>query len=438
MAKLWEKTYTLDALMEAFTVGDDPVLDARLVNADCVASMAHASMLATIGILGAADRDALHSGLAGIIERNEKGGFVIQRSDEDVHTAIENVLVAELGDAGKRIHTGRSRNDQVLAALRLWSRGFLFAFQKELLGLVTRLLDFAEQHSKVPMPGRTHMQIAMPSSVGLWAAAFAEELLDDFSLSREAFRLLDCSPLGSAASYGVPIPSNREMVAELLGFDRVQNNVLYANNSRGKLEAVALEAVEHTCLTLSRMAQDLLIFSLPELGYFTLPAELCTGSSIMPQKKNPDGMELVRARSASVSADLISIKTVIRSLPSGYNRDFQETKGPYFRGCETGIACVRIMDLTIEKLTVNVERLKAAFTPEIFATDRALELVSQGVPFRDAYRDVGRNLNDLSRRDPVEALARKTSTGATGNLRLDVPRAALAAAVESVRAAEET
>ena len=185
------------------------------------------------------------------------------------------------------------------------------------------------------------------------------------------------------------------------------------------------------------MAQDLLVFSLPELGYFTLPPELCTGSSIMPQKKNPDGMELVRARSASVSADLVGIKTVIRSLPSGYNRDFQETKGPFFRGCDAGIACVRIMDLTIEKLAVNEERLRAAFTPDIFATDRALELVSRGVPFRDAYRDVGKNLQDLARRDPVEALALKTSTGATGNLRLDVPRAACAEAVQTVRAAEE-
>ncbi len=426
MAKLWEKTYSLNKLMEAFTVGEDPVLDARLVNADCVASMAHAAMLGKIGILSGAEQDALQAELARIVERNARGEFVITRSDEDVHTAIENALVAALGDAGKRIHTGRSRNDQVLAALRLWTRGFLFAFHGAGLALAGLLLETAEAHARTPMPGRTHMQIAMPSSVGLWAAAYAEELLDDLTLSRTAFVLLDCSPLGSAASYGVPLPLDREMVADLLGFSRVQNNVLYANNSRGKLESIALEAVEQTVLTLSRMAQDLILFSLPEFGYFTLPPELCSGSSIMPQKKNPDGLELVRARSATISARLLAMKAVLRALPSGYNRDLQETKGPYFRGCEEGLACVRIMALTVEKLVVNETALKAAFPPQIFATDRALELVAEGIPFRDAYREVGRMLDALAGRDPVEAIARKSSTGAPGNLRLDVPRAAAA------------
>ena len=424
MAKLWEKTYSLNALMEAFTVGEDPVLDARLVNADCVASMAHAAMLRSIGILSPAEQEALHAELARIIAANRAGKFAITRSDEDVHTAIENHLVAAVGDAGKKLHTGRSRNDQVLAALRLWTRGFLFAFHGAGLALVRRLLDFAEAHAKTPMPGRTHLQTAMPSSVGLWAAAFAEELLADLSLSRHAFTLVDCSPLGSAASYGVPLPLDREMVAELLGFARVQNNVLYSNNSRGKLESIVLEAVEQADLTLSRLAQDLILYSLPEFGYFALPAELCSGSSIMPQKRNPDGLELVRARSAAISARLLSIKMVLRSLPSGYNRDLQETKGPFLRGCEEGLACVRIMDLTVEKLVVNHAALRAGFTPEIFATDRALQLVAEGVPFRDAYRDVGRSLDKLAAMDPVEAIGRRTSTGTPGNLRLDVPRAA--------------
>jgi argininosuccinate lyase len=203
MGKTWEKTYSLHELMEAFTVGEDPALDMRLVNADCVASMAHASMLAKTGILAPAEQKSLHAELARIIDLNGRGEFAIARSDEDVHTAIENHLIAALGDSGKRIHTGRSRNDQVLAALRLWSRGFLFAFHSAGLSLVGRLLDFAERHSRTPMPGRTHMQSAMPSSVGLWAAAWAEELLDDLALSRGAFTLLDCCPLGSAASYGV-------------------------------------------------------------------------------------------------------------------------------------------------------------------------------------------------------------------------------------------
>jgi argininosuccinate lyase len=423
MAKLWEKTYSLDSLMEAFTVADDPVIDARLVNADCVASMAHATMLSSLGILSRTDRDALYRELVSILDLNEKGRFSIQKSDEDVHTAIENHLSRALGDAGKRIHTGRSRNDQVLAALRLWNRGFLFSFQSACLGLAVRLLDFAQSQEKTPMPGRTHMQTAMPSSVGLWAAAYAEELLDDFALARCAFAITDCCPLGSAASYGVPLPLDRQLVSDLLGFARVQNNVLYANNSRGKFEAITLEAVEHTALTMSRLAQDLILFSLPEFGYFTLPQELCSGSSIMPQKRNPDGLELVRARAASVAGDLMSVKAVTHALPSGYNRDFQETKGPYFRGCETGLACVRVMDLTVEKLVVNVNRLRAAFTPDIFATDQALEMVAKGMPFREAYRMVGKDLGSLSSRDPVEALGKRTSIGAPGNLRLDVPRA---------------
>jgi argininosuccinate lyase len=436
MAKLWEKTYSLDALMEAFTVGEDPLLDQRLVNADCVASMAHARMLRAIAVLGQPDLDGLQKELSAIIAANDRGEFVIAQSDEDVHTAIENRLVSILGDAGKRIHTGRSRNDQVLAALRLWSRGFLFTFIKASLGLVSQLLAFAEAHAGVPMPGRTHTQIAMPSSVGLWAAAWAEELLDGAALARGAFSIIDCCPLGSAASYGVPLPLNREMVSDLLGFARVQNNVLYANNSRGRFESIVLGAAEQVSLSLSRMAQDLILFSLPEFGYFTLPKELCTGSSIMPQKKNPDGLELVRAKSGAISADLMAIKSIIGALPSGYSRDLQETKGPFFRGCEAGLGCVRIMDLTVEKLAVHADRLRAAFTPEIYATDRALEMVAGGVPFRDAYREVGQNLDKLGSQDPAQTIGKKTSTGTTGNLRLDIPRAQLAEHVKWLAAEE--
>jgi argininosuccinate lyase len=436
MAKLWDKGFDQDALMEAFTVGEDYSLDSRLVNADCVASMAHAAMLGAIGILEKREVEALRRELAEIIAANAQGRFAIRRSDEDVHTAIENRLTAVLGDAGKKIHTGRSRNDQVIAALRLWTRGFLFSFQRACLTLVQRLLALSEAHALTPMPGRTHMQIAMPSSVGLWAAAYAEELLDDALLAQGAYEICDCSPLGSAASYGVPIPLDREMTARLLGFSRVQNNVLYANNSRGKFESIVLGAVEQAALTLSKMAQDLILYSMPEFGYFTLPAELCSGSSIMPQKKNPDGLEAVRAKSSVISADRCAVTGAIRALPSGYNRDFQDTKGPYFRGCETGLACLRVMDLTIVKLEVNRERLLGAFTPEIFATDRALELVARGMPFRDAYREVGGSLEKLAGSDPVEAIKKKTSSGATGNLRLDVAKNGAAALLKKVDAEE--
>ena len=434
MAKLWQKNSELEALVERFTVGDDYAVDRSLVAADCVASMAHAIMLYKIGILGDRELVDLKYALVEILHRDEKQEFVIHPSDEDCHTAIENYLVKSLGEAGKKIHTGRSRNDQVIAALRLFARGFLLQFQKACLDLAALLQGFAARNSLVPMPGRTHMQIAMPSSVGLWAGAFCEEMLDNLLLIDAAYTLNNASPLGAAASYGVPLPLEREMVAELLGFERVQNNVLYVNNSRGKVEAVILDAVEQVMLTLSKLAQDMIFFSLPEFGYFSLPDEVCTGSSIMPQKKNPDVLELIRARAATLSSLSQQVKAVIRSLPSGYNRDFQETKAPFVQGIRLGMISVRVMELVIGRLKVHREALAAGFRPEIYATDYALELVRQGVPFRDAYRRVAADLDSLKQRDPVQALKDKSSSGTTGNLGLEKSAARISSRLEDLAA----
>jgi argininosuccinate lyase len=420
MAKLWQKDYSLNRLIEAFTAGKDPLLDQKLVNADCVASIAHAEMLKAIGILSDREFSGLKRELLAIVEKNEGGEFPIKPEDEDCHTAIENHLTETLGESGKRIHTGRSRNDQVIAALRLYVREFLLAFQRSCLQLATTLLRLAERHKELPMPGRTHMQIAMPSSVGLWSAAYAEEILDDLEIVQTAYRLNNTCPLGSAASYGVPIPLDRERTARALAFDRVQNNVLYVNNSRGKVEAVVLEAVDQVMLTLSRLSQDLILFSMPEFHYFTLPEEICTGSSIMPQKKNPDALELIRAKAATVTALSSGIKSVLRGLPSGYNRDVQETKAALMEGLEIGLASVRVMDLVMDKLKVNEETLRESFTPEIFATDRAIEMAAEGKPFRDAYREVSSHLAELEGRDPTEAIRAKSYQGAPGNLRLDL------------------
>ena len=441
MSKIWKKNYELDELIEEFTVGRDYMLDRRLVGADCLASIAHARMLASIDLLEPDEAQALQRELVSIIGEFEQGGFPVERADEDCHTAIENRLISRLGEAGKKIHTGRSRNDQILAALRLYTRGYLLGLSEELLGLIAELTAFAEAHASVPMPGRTHMQPAMPSSVGLWASAFAEELQDDFSLLWSAYRLNDQSPLGSAASYGVPLPLDREMVASQLGFRQVQRNVLYVNNSRGKFDSIIVDALEQCALTYSKMAQDLILFSMPEFGYFSLPDELCTGSSIMPQKKNPDALELIRARAAGISAAGIQIKATIRSLPSGYNRDFQDTKEPFLRVLDTSTACMRIMRLTIQKLSVNRERLVAAFGPEIFATDAAYELVERGKSFREAYREIGLNLSALAKRDPQTAIGERRSTGTSGNLGLDAIRAhtaVLADEVEEERKRVET
>ena len=419
MAKLWQKDYTLDSLIESFTVGNDYLLDKNLVSSDCAASAAHAKVLASIGILTESEYEQLLSGLKDILKKDAEGKFEIKREDEDCHTAIEQALTETAGEAGKKIHTGRSRNDQVQTALRVWMRDFLIQMGSAATDLVRVMTKFAEFHAKVPMPGRTHMQIAMPSSVGLWAAAYAEELRDETEHIGSVLDLIDQCPLGSAASYGVPLPLNREMSAQLLGFSRVQNNVLYANNSRGKFEAIVVDALDYICLTLSKIAQDLILFSLPEFGYFHLPVELCSGSSIMPQKKNPDGLELTRSKSAVVSSCAARIKGIIRSLPSGYNRDFQDTKEPFITAALTTYQCVRVMELTFRELEVDVDRLKAAYTPEIFATDKALEYVASGMSFRDAYKQVGLHLEQVEQLDPEQGFSGRTSTGTAGALRLD-------------------
>jgi argininosuccinate lyase len=421
VAKLWEKDYNVDALLEEFTVGQDYLLDRDLVPADCLGSMAHAGMLARIGILTAEEAAAIHRALADILREHGEGRFLVLPQDEDCHTAIENRLVRDLGDTGKKIHTGRSRNDQVLTALRLYGRDYLLDIAEAAGRLAETLLGAAETNRDIPMPGRTHTQIAMPSSAGLWFSAWAEEIIDGLEVLKTAYILANRCPLGSAASYGVPLPLDREYTAELLGFPAVHNNVLAANNSRGKIEALILDSLDGMGITLSKMAADLIMFSLPEFSYFSLPAEMCTGSSIMPQKKNPDGLELTRAKAAALGSCAQQIKSVIRALPSGYNRDFQETKEPFMRGLKTALPLFRIMELTARKLEVNAGALVRAFTPDIFAADEACALALQGKNFRDAYREVGLNLEKLAARDPGETLRNRQSSGTAGNLRLDLP-----------------
>ena len=419
MAKLWDKGYAVDPAIERFTVGEDFWLDSHLVRADLAGSAAHATMLAAVGILSAAERDQLLAGLRAILKDFEAGRFAIAPAQEDVHTAVEEHLTKALGDLGKKLHTGRSRNDQVLLDLRLYGKERLHVLAEQVIALERALAAFAEKHEFVPMPGRTHMQIAMPSSLGLWAGAYAESLLDDLVLLKAAHTLADQSPLGSGAAYGSALPLDRKMVADLLGFALVQNNVLYCANSRGKAELAALQACVHIMTDLSRLAADLILGSTPEFGYFRIPQELCTGSSMMPQKRNPCGLELVRAKAASVLAHEQAVAAILRALPSGYNRDFQETKGPFIRGIEATDGSLSVMTLSVKRLEVVEENLRKGFLPEIYATDRALELVMEGKPFRDAYREVAANLDSLAARDPVANLKSKKLQGGPGNLGLD-------------------
>ena len=416
--KIWRPSYDLLEEVEAFTVGKDYLLDQGLVLWDCVGSIAHAMMLSSIGILEEGELELLRKGLQEIIIDVREGRFTVCVEDEDVHSAVESRLIERLGDPGRRVHTARSRNDQVLVDLRLFGKAKLLELERDLLGLCEALANLAEGHRDTPMVGRTHMQRAMPSSVGLWAGSYLESLLDDQNLLVAAYELNDQCPLGSAASYGVPLPLDRALTAKLLGFAKVQNNVLYANNSRGKIESVILGACVQITQDLSRMAQDCILFSLPEFGYFSIPEELCTGSSIMPQKKNPCALELTRARASTVQSHLFRILDIVKALPSGYNRDGQETKEPFMEGLAVTLSCVRIMELTIRKLEVNEDRLVGAFHPEVYATDRALELVASGVPFREAYEQVKRSLDTLTHLDPKSIIKGRTHQGATGNLGL--------------------
>lgn len=423
--KLWEKGYKLDQLAETFMTGDDPVLDQALIPYDCMGSIAHAKMLAKIGILTTDECHQLVRELHALIRLSEEGQFKIQTCDEDVHTAIENALTTKLGHIGKKIHTARSRNDQILLDLRLYSREWLLKTTHDVQGAIHVLLSFAEAYHAIPIPGRTHFQRAMPSSLGLWAGAFAESLLDDVELLKTAYFLVDQCPLGSAASYGVALDIDRQYVADLLGFEKVQNNVLYANNSRGKFEAVILNALVQIMNDLAKIATDVIIFSAPEFGYLSLPEKFCPGSSLMPQKRNPCPLELIRAKSATLQSYLFQVLEIVRALPSGYNRDFQETKRPLMQGFETTCLSLKVLCQIIPQLEVQQKKCTEAFTSELFATDQILKLVKEGAPFRDAYSEIAMNPEDVSMQNPIANILSKTHLGATGNLGLGVNRVRL-------------
>lgn len=419
MAKLWQKSYDLDETIERFTAGEDVELDVALAEFDVLGNIAHARMLAHIGILKKSELKKLQNQLVKILAAVERGEFAITPAQEDVHTAVEERLTETLGEVGKKIHTARSRNDQAALDCRLYARARLLELGTAVLALARKFLAFAKRHAEVPMVGRTHTQRAMPSSVGLWASAFAEAMIENAELLSATYRLVNRSPLGSAASYGVALPIDRELTAKLLGFERPIINVLYANNTRGKVEAEILSACAVIMSDLARASTDIIFFSIPETGYFTLPERFCPGSSIMPQKKNPGPLELIRARAGAVTGHLVSVLGIIKGLPSGYNRDLQETKGPMMRGLATTLDCVTVLALIVGEIRVDVERCMEAFTPEVFAADEVLRLTTaEGIPFREAYKQVGLNLDQLASQDPLENILAKKHLGAPGNLAL--------------------
>jgi len=392
--KLWQKQYNLNAAVEAFTVGNDYLLDQELVPFDCQASKAHARMLGKIGVLTATEVTDLLRGLDQILTLHDQGQFAIRREDEDCHTAIENFLTHAIGPAGQKIHTGRSRNDQVLTALRLYCKAKLDEISAAVQSARKAVGDFANQNGSAVLPGYTHTRKAMPSSIALWAGALKDALTDDLDLLNCALKLIDQNPLGSGAGYGVPLALDKHMTTEELHFARVQENPVYAQLSRGKFEGFALSVMSQIMYDLNRVASDLILFTLPDFGYFSLPDEFLTGSSIMPQKKNPDVLELLRAKYHEVFASEIQVRNTAVNLISGYHRDLQITKEAIMRGFSLTLTSVGIVTLIFRNLSVNPAKCQAAMTDELFATAKVYELVEKGLPFREAYRIVAQQFGE--------------------------------------------
>lgn len=389
MTALWREGGASDPWLAGFLAGEDPVLDRRLLVHDCRASAAHARMLHGLGILDDDELARLEAGLAEVAARAARGEFPITPDDEDGHTAIETFLVERCGDAGRKIHTARSRNDQVLTALRLWEKEQLSHVLDALDDHVAALETVCRRFGTVALPGYTHMQRAMPTSVPVWLGSFADAARDDRGIVEQALRLVDQCPLGTAAGFGVPgLPVDRERTARELGFARVQENPMYAQLSRGRIEGFVLTACAQVTHGLHRLASDLLLFGTREFGFVRIPESLCTGSSLMPQKRNADVLELVRAAHHVVCGEEAKVRGLTAGLMSGYHRDLQLTKGPLFAGVAATRDALRAMGLVLEGLEIDEAACAAALTDELYATERALSLVAQGVPFRDAYHRV--------------------------------------------------
>ncbi|HEX8998013.1 MAG TPA: argininosuccinate lyase [Ktedonobacterales bacterium] len=419
MTTLWAKGYTHEPAIARFEASRNAALDAELARYDVLGSLAHARMLRRIGLLGASDWQALDGALRELFVEAEAGALRPSADEEDIHTLVERLLTERVGDAGKQLHTGRSRNDQALVDLRLYAKEAILRVASAALETSETLAAFARAYEWVPMPGYTHMQRAMLSSVGLWAASYAEALLDDLVALHAAFALNDQNPLGSAAAYGVPLPLDRGYVSSLLGFGALHYNTLTAANARGKIEAATIQAFSLIMLDLGKWAQDVLLFTTSEYGFFSAPVELCDGSSIMPQKRNLSALELVRARAHTVIALQAQALHTLAGLPSGYNMDYQETKQPLLEAIHLTEASLEIVKLFASGLKPDRSRLQEACAAELFATDRAYELASKGMPFRDAYREVAANPTAQEPGDLVMRLRARAHEGATGALNLD-------------------
>jgi len=386
VTRLWDRGEPVDAAVLRLTAGRDPELDLQLVPWDCLASAAHARMLERIGVLAATECRALESELVELAAEARAGTFTIAIEDEDGHTAIEQRLVERLGAAGRKIHTGRSRNDQVLAALRLWGRDRILLQLERLADVLDLLVELAAEQRETTMPGYSHTRQAMPTTMGHVLGAWGEGLLDGAPWLREAFAHLNRSPLGSASGFGVPLGIDRGEVARLLGFDSVQHNTLAVQNDRGKSEYLALAAAASVGTDLGRLAADLIMWSSDEVGFVRLRAAITTGSSLMPQKRNPDLLELIRAGAARLRSRPAEVGGLYGGLGGGYHRDLQLTKQPFLEGMQELCDLLAGTAVALRGLEVDAERCLAALLPSTGATDALFSRVAAGEPFRDAYR----------------------------------------------------
>jgi argininosuccinate lyase len=426
--KLWEKGTSVNSLIENFTVGKDREMDIYLAKFDVLGSIAHAKMLTSINLLTKAELAELQTELVQIYRIIEKGDFRIEDGVEDVHSQVELMLTRKLGDTGKKIHSGRSRNDQVLLDLKLFTRSEIQKLVDAVCGLFDRLLTKAIVNRDHLMPGYTHLQVAMPSSFGLWFGAYAESLVDDLVLLKAAYQITNQNPLGSAAGYGSSFPLDRQMTTELLAFDSMNYNVIYAQMGRGKMEKTVSFALASIAATISKFAFDVCLFMSQNFGFVALPDELTTGSSIMPHKKNPDVFELVRSHCNKIQAIPYQISLMTNNLPSGYFRDLQILKEVFLPAFQELSDCISIAGFAIDNMTVNTNIMADERYKYVYSVEDVNKLVMQGVPFRDAYKQIGGQIN-AGTYEPTRQV-KHTHAGSVGNLCLDEIAEKMIAVVE--------
>ena len=414
MATLWSKGADATRTVEDFTVGNDRVLDLRLAKYDVQGSKAHIRMLESIGLLTSEELEALTAGLDEIAAEIEAGSFVLEDDIEDIHSQVEMNLTRKLGDIGKKIHSGRSRNDQVLVDIKLFLKDEVLKFRQEVLDLFSLLQNLSEKHKDVLLPGYTHGQIAMPSSFGMWFGAYAEALSEDMYMLRGAYKVVDQNPLGSAAGYGSSFPLDRQMTTDLLGFGSMDYNSVAAQLSRGRAERAVASAMGSIALTLNKFASDCCMYMCPNYGFISFPAELTTGSSIMPHKKNPDVWEIIRGNCNRIMSAENEISLLCSNMPHGYHRDFQLLKDILFPALEMMHKCLYMTGYMLENIRVNKDILDSPLYDYLFTVEGVNRRVLSGTPFRDAYKAVGQEVNAGTFK--ADRTVHHTHIGSIGNL----------------------